>query len=186
MRARLFACASVFVCLCLAGAAAERFPHKPFITELHNVTVRQGETAQFECRVISDLTPFISWFKPYEVNGSYTSATGDPYVEPIGVSSSRSGPNGQHQLHCRSRRPAQYLLTYLDDCFDDLTARRAAGPIGPMALCIFKTPVRDGFFFNASSMSRVANSVRPKPQHAIRAAENGPSRYSITPSLPPL
>jgi Immunoglobulin I-set domain len=66
--------------------SAERFPHKPLITELRNLTVREGETAHFECRVISDLTPYIAWYKYYEVNGSFYNSTGEPNAELIGVS----------------------------------------------------------------------------------------------------
>ena len=64
----------------------ERFPHKPVITELRNATVLRGDGAVFECRVISDLTPYIVWYKHYDINGSYVNSTGDAYAQVIEVS----------------------------------------------------------------------------------------------------
>ena len=68
-------------------ADAERFPHKPLITELRNVTVQLGEAADMECRVISDLAPFIQWYKhSADANGSYiNTTTGLPYGDMIQV-----------------------------------------------------------------------------------------------------
>jgi len=64
----------------------ERFPHKPVITEMRNATVFRGEGAFFECHVISDLTPYILWYKHYDINGSYVNSTGAAYAKVIEVS----------------------------------------------------------------------------------------------------
>lgn len=43
----------------------ERFPSRPYITEgyPHNKTVLLNATVQFECKTVSDLEPYIQWFK---------------------------------------------------------------------------------------------------------------------------
>ncbi|XP_032663228.1 fibroblast growth factor receptor homolog 1-like isoform X2 [Odontomachus brunneus] len=43
----------------------ERFPHKPYINEdfPKNVTALVNSTASFRCPIVSDLEPFIQWFK---------------------------------------------------------------------------------------------------------------------------
>lgn len=64
----------------------ERYPHKPYIMEMRNVTVQEGESARFECRLFSDLSPYVAWFRHYEVNGSYVNATGSPYGDSVMVS----------------------------------------------------------------------------------------------------
>ncbi len=66
---------------------AERLPHKPIITELRNPTVLLGESVELECRVISDLTPFIQWYKSEDNNGSLVNETsGQPYGYKLPVS----------------------------------------------------------------------------------------------------
>ena len=66
---------------------AERLPHKPIITELRNPTVLLGESVELECRVISDLTPFIQWYKSEKNNGSLVNETsGWPYGYKLPVS----------------------------------------------------------------------------------------------------
>ena len=52
---------------------------------MHNATALRGGGAFFECRVISDLTPYIVWYKHYELNGSYVNATGEAYANTIEV-----------------------------------------------------------------------------------------------------
>uniref|UniRef100_T1IIY4 Fibroblast growth factor receptor n=1 Tax=Strigamia maritima TaxID=126957 RepID=T1IIY4_STRMM len=62
----------------------ERLPHAPIFQDghPHNLTVRLGENATFECRVLSDLQPRHKWFKHYEVNGSSVDEKGRPYTTP--------------------------------------------------------------------------------------------------------
>ena len=66
---------------------AERFPHKPLITELRNATAMVGGRVVLECRVISDLTPFVQWYHHVaDANGSYVNDTsGEPYGLTIPV-----------------------------------------------------------------------------------------------------
>lgn len=65
----------------------ERFPHKPFVEEMSNVTVYIGERLQLHCRAFSDATSFIEWSRPLKINGSYTDENGIPYSETIPVGS---------------------------------------------------------------------------------------------------
>jgi len=69
-------------------ARAERFPHKPLIMEMHNSTVSIGGTVSFECRVISDLTPYVQWYRHFtDDNGSFVNdTTGTPIGNALQVS----------------------------------------------------------------------------------------------------
>lgn len=71
-----------------APAYAERFPHRPLITEMRNSTVSVGGTVSIECRVISDLTPFVQWYRHFtDDNGSYVNDTaGTPIGNVLQVS----------------------------------------------------------------------------------------------------
>ncbi|TGZ49373.1 Fibroblast growth factor receptor [Temnothorax longispinosus] len=50
---------------------AERFPHKPYINEDYpkNVTALVNSTATFRCPIVSDLEPYIEWYKVAEYPG---------------------------------------------------------------------------------------------------------------------
>ena len=50
-----------------------------------NQTIYVGETAIFECRFISDLHPFMTWLRYYQVNGSWVDENGLPYVIEVRV-----------------------------------------------------------------------------------------------------
>uniref|UniRef100_T1IQE1 receptor protein-tyrosine kinase n=1 Tax=Strigamia maritima TaxID=126957 RepID=T1IQE1_STRMM len=62
----------------------ERYPYPPMFQDGYplNVTVHVGESATFECRVFSDLTPFFKWYKHYKVNGSSVNKDGIHYSTP--------------------------------------------------------------------------------------------------------
>ncbi|XP_077276688.1 fibroblast growth factor receptor homolog 1 isoform X2 [Temnothorax americanus] len=49
----------------------ERFPHKPYINEDYpkNVTALVNSTATFRCPIVSDLEPYIEWYKVAEYPG---------------------------------------------------------------------------------------------------------------------
>jgi len=62
------------------------YPHKPIIFERpRNTTAEAGKKVVFECRVLSDLQPYIQWVKHYTVNESYYNDNGDPYVNVVYV-----------------------------------------------------------------------------------------------------
>ncbi|CAI9738965.1 fibroblast growth factor receptor 2-like isoform X1 [Octopus vulgaris] len=62
----------------------QRVPHAPFIDGPKNQTVTYGETAKFMCKVmISDLHPHLQWLRHYEVNGTYQTENGEPFVRVI-------------------------------------------------------------------------------------------------------
>ena len=69
-------------------AYAERFPHKPIIMEMPNSTVSVGGMVSFECRVISDLTPYVQWYRHFtDDNGSFVNdTTGTPIGNALQVS----------------------------------------------------------------------------------------------------
>ncbi|XP_076461988.1 fibroblast growth factor receptor 2-like [Babylonia areolata] len=65
----------------------QRLSHKPIIEGPKNLTVAVGETAVLTCKiVISDLHPHLQWLRHYQINGSYVSVNGDPYVTVIQTS----------------------------------------------------------------------------------------------------
>lgn len=55
---------------------------------MRNATALVGGTVTFECRVISDLTPYVQWVKHFSSeNGSFVNdTTGQPYVNALQVS----------------------------------------------------------------------------------------------------
>eukprot|EP00106_Octopus_bimaculoides_P002097 XP_014769539.1 PREDICTED: fibroblast growth factor receptor 2-like [Octopus bimaculoides] len=62
----------------------QRVPHAPFIDGPKNQTVTYGGTAKFMCKVmISDLHPHLQWLRHYEVNGTYQTENGEPFVRVI-------------------------------------------------------------------------------------------------------
>ena len=67
---------------------AARLPHPPIIRRgSGNQTVYEGETAAFECRILSDLQHHVQWLKHYTVNGSYyDSDNRTAYVTAVTVS----------------------------------------------------------------------------------------------------
>ncbi len=78
----------MFLCAACCLRQTERFPHKPFIAEMRNATALVGGSVTFACSVISDLTPFVQWYKHYtNDNGSYVNdTTGQPYLNSLQVS----------------------------------------------------------------------------------------------------
>ena len=67
-------------------SAAVPEPSKPYIVqEPRNTTVREGEDAELECRIISEAHPVLQWVKHYKVNGSYTNEDDESYVDVIQV-----------------------------------------------------------------------------------------------------
>ena len=56
---------------------------------MKNVTVAEGGTAEFVCRITSSLHPHVVWVKHYQVNGSYQSEDGKSYYRKI----------SPHQVH---------------------------------------------------------------------------------------
>ncbi|XP_041369087.1 fibroblast growth factor receptor 4-like isoform X2 [Gigantopelta aegis] len=66
----------------------QRLPHTPVIEGPKNQTVLLSDDAVFTCKIIlSDLHPHLQWLKHYQVNGSYMSPEGDPYVTVLQTSS---------------------------------------------------------------------------------------------------
>uniref|UniRef100_A0A646QDD7 Fibroblast growth factor receptor n=1 Tax=Hemiscolopendra marginata TaxID=943146 RepID=A0A646QDD7_9MYRI len=74
----------------------DRLPHKPIFTDgtPRNTTVYIGETARFECLILSDLQPYIRWWKYYKVNGSSEAPNGKPYVKQV-----KSDPGYENDDH---------------------------------------------------------------------------------------
>ena len=63
----------------------ERYPHRPLIQDMDNTTAHVGESLTLHCRVFSDGTPFIQWYRHFEINGSYTDEFGNPHEQVIPV-----------------------------------------------------------------------------------------------------
>ncbi|KAK7110834.1 fibroblast growth factor receptor 4-like isoform X2 [Littorina saxatilis] len=62
----------------------QRLNHKPIIEGPKNQTVAVGDTATLTCKIVlSDYHPHLQWLKHYQVNNSYKSEDGDPYVTVI-------------------------------------------------------------------------------------------------------
>ena len=62
-------------------------PDKPYIIqEPRNVTVVEGGTARFECKILSDAHPHLQWLRHFKVNGSYTDANDSAYIKVMQVS----------------------------------------------------------------------------------------------------
>lgn len=76
---------------------------KPLVWGLQNRTVVEGEAVRFQCNVLSDLHPHISWVKHDQINGSYVNDKGEPYVQEIQVriysTTSLSASNARASAH---------------------------------------------------------------------------------------
>ncbi|KAG8187316.1 hypothetical protein JTE90_011686 [Oedothorax gibbosus] len=72
--------------------AVERMPVRPIIHENYpsNQTVYLGDTAEFECRFLSDSHPSIYWIKFITINGSRVNEEGVPYYKEF--ESTKTGP----------------------------------------------------------------------------------------------
>lgn len=72
---------------CVFLSASERLSHKPIIEGPKNQTVAVGDTAVLTCKIVlSDLHPHLQWLKHYQINDSYVTEEGEPYVNVIQVS----------------------------------------------------------------------------------------------------
>ena len=79
-------------------------PDKPYIIqEPRNVTVVEGGTARFECKILSDAHPHLQWLRHFKVNGSYTDANDSAYIKVMQVSSVS-----------RSRQHSRYINVIVD------------------------------------------------------------------------
>lgn len=77
----------------------ERFPHRPLITEMRNSTVSVGGTVSIECRVISDLTPFVQWYRHFtDDNGSYVNDTAGTPIGNVLQLDEDGEVNNDHQV----------------------------------------------------------------------------------------